>query len=40
MVIGYPTDVQHVGHIGWDGHNSKAGAAASIGEAGSGAGES
>ena len=21
MVIGYPTDVQHVGHIGWDGHN-------------------
>ncbi|KAL6638266.1 hypothetical protein ACP70R_025838 [Stipagrostis hirtigluma subsp. patula] len=20
MVIGYPTDVQHVGHIGWDGH--------------------
>lgn len=28
MVIGYPTDVQHVGHIGWDGHNSKAGAAA------------
>lgn len=28
MVIGYPTDVQHVGHIGWDGHNSKAGGAA------------
>ncbi|KAF8708775.1 hypothetical protein HU200_030163 [Digitaria exilis] len=26
MVIGYPTDVQHVGHIGWDGHN-KVGAA-------------
>ncbi|KAL5218168.1 hypothetical protein ABZP36_018852 [Zizania latifolia] len=21
MVIGYPTDVQHVGHIGWDGMN-------------------
>jgi hypothetical protein len=21
IVIGYPTDVQHVGHIGWDGHN-------------------
>jgi hypothetical protein len=20
-VIGYPTDVQHVGHIGWDGLN-------------------
>lgn len=30
MVIGYPTDVQHVGHIGWDGHNSKAGAAAAM----------
>ncbi|CAN6297059.1 unnamed protein product [Urochloa humidicola] len=27
MVIGYPTDVQHVGHIGWDGHN-KVGAGA------------
>uniref|UniRef100_M8BH44 Uncharacterized protein n=1 Tax=Aegilops tauschii TaxID=37682 RepID=M8BH44_AEGTA len=21
IVIGYPTDVQHVGHIGWDGIN-------------------
>lgn len=30
MVIGYPTDVQHVGHIGWDGHNRKAGAAAAM----------
>lgn len=30
MVIGYPTDVQHVGHIGWDGHNSQAGAAAAM----------
>lgn len=27
MVIGYPTDVQHVGHIGWDGR-SKVGATA------------
>lgn len=26
MVIGYPTDVQHVGHIGWDGHNKVSGA--------------
>ncbi|CAN6286180.1 unnamed protein product [Urochloa humidicola] len=26
MVIGYPTDVQHVGHIGWDGHNKVGGA--------------
>lgn len=22
MVIGFPTDVQHVGHIGWDGTSS------------------
>ncbi|EER93105.1 hypothetical protein BDA96_01G014500 [Sorghum bicolor] len=27
MVIGYPTDVQHVGHIGWDGHNNTVGGA-------------
>ncbi|CAN6321961.1 unnamed protein product [Urochloa humidicola] len=27
MVIGYPTDVQHVGHIGWDGHNKVGGGA-------------
>ncbi|CAN6291096.1 unnamed protein product [Urochloa humidicola] len=27
MVIGYPTDVQHVGHIGWDGHNKVSGGA-------------
>jgi hypothetical protein len=26
MVIGYPTDVQHVGHIGWDGLNKVGGA--------------
>uniref|UniRef100_A0A0E0KLJ0 CRIB domain-containing protein n=1 Tax=Oryza punctata TaxID=4537 RepID=A0A0E0KLJ0_ORYPU len=25
MVIGYPTDVQHVGHIGWDGMNKVGG---------------
>lgn len=25
MVIGYPTDVQHVGHIGWDGLNKVGG---------------
>ncbi|KAJ1292723.1 hypothetical protein BS78_01G012000 [Paspalum vaginatum] len=29
MVIGYPTDVQHVGHIGWDGgQHTKLGATA------------
>ncbi|EMS49029.1 hypothetical protein TRIUR3_06555 [Triticum urartu] len=25
IVIGYPTDVQHVGHIGWDGLNKVGG---------------
>ncbi|XP_066385622.1 CRIB domain-containing protein RIC4-like isoform X2 [Miscanthus floridulus] len=30
MVIGYPTDVQHVGHIGWDGHNNTVGAGAAM----------
>ncbi|EMS49028.1 hypothetical protein TRIUR3_06554 [Triticum urartu] len=25
IVIGYPTDVQHVGHIGWDGINKVGG---------------
>lgn len=30
MVIGYPTDVQHVGHIGWDGRNSTVGAGAAM----------
>ncbi|KAM3280166.1 hypothetical protein ACQJBY_047131 [Aegilops geniculata] len=27
IVIGYPTDVQHVGHIGWDGINKVGGLA-------------
>jgi hypothetical protein len=27
MVIGYPTDVQHVGHIGWDDGLNKVGGA-------------
>lgn len=31
LVIGYPTDVQHVGHIGWDGgQTNKVGAAAAM----------
>lgn len=25
MEIGHPTDVQHVGHIGWDGFNNGGG---------------
>jgi hypothetical protein len=25
IVIGYPTDVQHIGHIGWDGLNKVGG---------------
>lgn len=24
MEIGYPTDVKHVAHIGWDGHSGSA----------------
>ncbi|KAF7069328.1 hypothetical protein CFC21_074974 [Triticum aestivum] len=34
IVIGYPTDVQHVGHIGWDGINKVGGMGVGVGMAG------
>uniref|UniRef100_A0A453MHP3 CRIB domain-containing protein n=1 Tax=Aegilops tauschii subsp. strangulata TaxID=200361 RepID=A0A453MHP3_AEGTS len=34
IVIGYPTDVQHVGHIGWDGLNKVGGMGVGMGMVG------
>ncbi|KAM3280164.1 hypothetical protein ACQJBY_047129 [Aegilops geniculata] len=34
IVIGYPTDVQHVGHIGWDGINKVGGMGVGVGMVG------